>query len=166
MIKYAFSRLKERKYIVQGAIFFILFLFIYSILDYLNYRESSNKLSIYLLLVNIILNILMSTASMLLLNLSTIMVELKTGGDNTSSFSFISVLIGIFTYGCTSCVIAFLSVLGITFTPTIFPLINIGNGILYKLLSFLFLIIGFTIVLTNISKGKCKVNLKKQKAKV
>lgn len=164
MITYAFTKLKEKKYIIQGIIFFIIFLGLYFILDYLNYREAAkefNTPSVTWVLVNAFLNIIMAFFSMLLMNLSTVMVEMKAV-DRGSNFGFISIIFGIFTYSCTSCVVIFLSALSITFVPTaIFPFIGVWHGFLYKLLSLALIGVGFALVLHNIARGKCKVHLKK-----
>jgi len=160
MITYAFNKLKEKKYIIQGIIFFILFLTIYLVLDYLNYRESTNKPSNTWLVVNILLDMIMAFGSMLLMNLSTVMVEIKASGDKGANLGFISIVFGIFTYGCTGCVVAFFAAIGLSFSPTIFPFIDVWHGFLYKLLSLVLLGLGFGIVLYNIARGKCKVKLK------
>lgn len=162
MISYAFNKLKERKYILQGLIFFFLFLTIYFVLDYLNYREATIKPSTTWIVVNSFINIIMASLSMLLMNMSTIMVSLKAGGDAGTNVGFFSILFGIFTYGCTSCVVTFLAAVGISFSPTIFPFIDVWNGFLYKLLSLILLMIGLFFVLRNIKKGTCKVKKSKK----
>ena len=64
-----------------------------------------------------------------------------------------SVLFGILTYGCTSCVIAFLSVIGITFAVAVLPL----AGLPYKLISLGLLIVGFVWLIKEIKTSKCKI---------
>src|SRR5690554_6051990 len=99
MIRYAFERMKTKKYIIQGSIFFIIFFGLYLILDYLNVRELTVKPSNLWIISNIILNIIMGLSSALLMNLSTVMVELKSSGESASNLGFFSVLFGILTYG-------------------------------------------------------------------
>lgn len=159
MIGFAFERLKTKKYIIQGLIFFTIFFSLYLILDYLNVRESVDKPSNLWILSNILLNVLMGFASALLMNLSTVMVELKASGEGASNLGFFSVLFGILTYGCTSCVVIFFSAIGISFSPAIFPFINVLHGMLYKFLSLALIGLGLTLVLHNIAKGKCKVKV-------
>lgn len=159
MIGFAFERLKTKKYIIQGLIFFTIFFSLYLILDYLNVRESVDKPSNLWILSNILLNVLMGFASALLMNLSTVMVELKASGEGASNLGFFSVLFGILTYGCTSCVVIFFSAIGISFSPAIFPFINVLHGMLYKFLSLALIGLGLTLVLHNIAKGKCKVKI-------
>lgn len=159
MIRYAFERMKTKKYIIQGSIFFIIFFGLYLILDYLNVRELTVKPSNLWIISNIILNIIMGLSSALLMNLSTVMVELKSSGESASNLGFFSVLFGILTYGCTSCVVIFFSAIGISFSPAIFPFINVLNGMIYKFLSLALIGLGLTLVLYNIAKGKCKVRI-------
>ena len=159
MINYAFSKLKERKYVIQGLIFFSVFLLLYLILDYLNYREAINKPTNIWIITNIFINLVMASLSMLLMNLSTIMLEIKLSGDKGSNLGFFSIIFGIFTYGCTSCVVTFLAAVGISFSPTIFPFITIWYGILYKILSLVLLLLGLVLVTRNIAYGKCKIKL-------
>lgn len=161
MIKFAFDKLKTRKYIIQGIIFFVVFFFLYLVLDYLNIREMTKEPSTLWIVSNVILNLIMGFTTALLMNLSTVMVELKSGGDTGSRLGFFSVFFGIFTYGCTSCVITFLAAVGISFSPTIFPFIHVLDGMLYKFLSLGLLSLGLFIVLWNIEKGVCKVKLDK-----
>lgn|SRR5690554_60212 len=160
MISFAFNKLKERKFIIQGIIFFLIFTVLYFILDYLNVRELNESPSTLWFISNIVLNIIIGLSSALLMNLSTIMVELKASGERASNLGFISVLFGILTYGCTSCVVIFFAAIGISFSPAIFPFIDVWYGMLYKFLSLGLVGLGISLVLYNISKGKCKVKLK------
>lgn len=157
MIRFAFEKLKEKKYIIQGLIFFIVFFGLYLVLDYLNVREMTEMPSTTWIISNVLLDVIMGLASALLMNLSTIMVELKSGGDRASNLGFFSVLFGILTYGCTSCVVIFFTAIGISFSPAIFPFIDVWHGMLYKFLSLALVALGLTLVLYNIAKGKCKV---------
>lgn len=160
MISYSLSQLKLKKYILLQIAFFTFFIVIYSILDWLNYRESIIKPSTIWIITNIFVNIIIAISSTLLMTLSTIMVELKTKGDAGSNLGFFSIIFGIFTYGCTSCVVTFLAAIGISFSPTIFPLIGVWYGFLYKLFSLVLIGIGLLLVFRNIKKGTCKVKIK------
>jgi len=158
MIKMTFDLLKTPKYIVQGIIFLLTFLFIYFIVDYLNmsYEQMATTYGTYLVVINIITNIVMSILSTLLMNLSTAMVEIKGRESKASNLGFISVLFGILTYGCTGCVIAFFAAIGITFSVIALPL----AGFPYKIISLLLIVVGLFIVLRQIHSGVCKVKLK------
>lgn len=154
MFTLALQKQTTKKYIIQGIIFLSVFLFLYFILDYLNmgYKEMIRSYGLYLVIINITLNILMATLSMFLLNFSTAMAELKGSEGKASNFGFLSVIFGIFTYGCTSCVIAFLGSIGIAFSVIALPL----AGLPYKLISLVLLIIGLVWLRYEIEKP-CKI---------
>jgi hypothetical protein len=155
MIQLALQLQKQKKYIIQGLIFFLLFVLIYTIVDRLNmtYIDMIAEYGLYLVVLNITLNVVMSLMSAALMNLSTAMVELKGKEGKASTFGTISVLFGILTYGCTSCVIAFFASLGIAFSVIVLPL----AGLPYKLVSLLLLIIGLYWIIKEIQHGKCKI---------
>lgn len=155
MFKEALKLQKTKKYIIQGSLFFSFFLFIYFIVDSLNmsYQEMKSTYGVYLVVLNITLNIVMSLLSAVLMNLSTSMVELKGKEGKATNFGFFSVLFGILTYGCTSCVIAFFAAVGVTFSVIVLPL----AGLPYKLISFLLVLLGLFFIKKEISTGTCKI---------
>ncbi len=157
MVKASLAMLKTKKYLIQFIGFFIAFATIYFIIDSLNmsYVEMMEQYSIYLVITNITLNIIMALLSSLLIHLSTSMVVLKGREGKGSSLGFISVLFGILTYGCTPCVIAFFASIGIAFSVIALPL----AGLPYKFISLLLILIGIGIIYYQLVKGKCKVNL-------
>jgi hypothetical protein len=131
---------------------------IFFILDSLNasYEEMIITYGLYLVIINITLNIIMSFLSALLMNLSTAMVELKGKEGKSSSLGFFSIMFGILTYGCTSCVIFFFASIGITLSVIALPLF----GLPYKLISFVLIILGLYLITREIQKGKCSVEIK------
>ena len=157
MVKASLAMLKTKKYVIQFIGFFIAFTTIYFIIDSLNmsYVEMMEQYSIYLVITNVTLNIIMALLSSLLIHLSTSMVVLKGREGKGSSLGFISVLFGILTYGCTPCVIAFFASIGIAFSVVALPL----AGLPYKFISLLLILIGIGIIYYQLVKGKCKVNL-------
>lgn len=158
MFKLAIYKLKEKKYIIQASLFFIAFIVIYQIVDSLNmsYAEMRETYGQALVITNIMLNITMSLLSAFLMHLSTVMVELKGKEGKGSTFGFLSVLFGILTYGCTTCVIAFFASVGIAFSVIALPL----AGLPYKLISFVLILVGLFWISHELKYGKCKVNLK------
>jgi hypothetical protein len=154
MFKQALSLQLTRKYIIQGLLFFGTFMLIYFIVDSLNmsYADMSETYGILLVITNITLNIVMSLLSALLMNFSTAMVEIKGKEGKSSNFGFLSVLFGILTYGCTSCVIAFFASVGIAFSVIALPL----AGLPYKLISLLLILIGLYWMSKEIEKP-CKI---------
>lgn len=157
MIKAAFEMQKQRKYILHGLGFFLAFMLIFTIVDGLNmpYPEMTTTYGTYLVVTNITLNVIMSFLSALLFNLSTAMVTLKGKEGVSSNFGFFSVLFGILTYGCTSCVIAVFTTVGIAFSVVALPL----AGLPYKLISLVLILLGLGFMLYELKHGKCKVNL-------
>lgn len=158
MINFAMNKLKTRKYILQSIFFMIFFLFIYFIVDYLNmsYKDMMVEYGMFLVILNIFMNIIMSILSTLLMNLSTVMVEINGKESGASNLGFVSILFGILTYGCTSCVIAFFAAIGISFSVIALPL----AGFPYKIISLILIIVGLLIVLKQIKSGSCKLKLK------
>ena len=156
MIAEAIKLLKTKKLMVQGLLFFAFFMVIYTMIDGFNlsYDTMSQEYGSYLVATNILLNIAMAFLSALLLNLSTAMASLKGKDSKGSNLSFVSVLFGILTYGCTPCVIAFFASVGIAFSVIALPL----AGLPYKLISLLLIVIGILWTLREIKFGHCKVN--------
>jgi hypothetical protein len=157
MYQTAIFKIKERKYIIQAILFFIAFMVIYQVVDSLNmsYQEMSETYGVGLVVTNIILNIAMSLLSTFLMHLSTAMVELKGKEGKGTTFGFLSVLFGILTYGCTTCVIAFFASIGIAFSVIALPL----AGLPYKLVSLILIVIGIIWVRRELIYGSCKVNI-------
>lgn len=156
MFAEALKKQITKKYMIQGSLFFIFFMFIYFIVDSLNmsYQDMKSTYGLYLVILNISLNIIMSFLSAFLMNLSTSMVELKGKEGKATNFGFFSVLFGILTYGCTSCVIAFFAAIGVTFSVIVLPL----AGLPYKLISLLLILIGLYWIKREISSGSCKID--------
>jgi hypothetical protein len=158
MFKEALKLIKQTKYIVQGLLFFAVFMAIFTILDGLNmtYSDMAIAYGLYLVVLNITVNIMMALGSAFLMNLSTAMVILKGKEGKASTFGSLSVLFGILTYGCTSCVIAFFASVGIAFSVAVLPL----AGFPYKLISLVLISIGLYWMYRELEHGKCNVNLK------
>jgi hypothetical protein len=154
----ALQLIKTKKALLQASLFFIIFMIIYTLIDRNNisYTKMSSLYGDYLVVTNISLNVLMSLLSALLLILSTSMAHLKGKESTSSNLSFVSVLFGILTYGCTPCVIAFFGSIGIAFSVIVLPL----AGLPYKLVSLLFILIGLIWTYYEIEHGKCKVKEK------
>lgn len=159
MIKLAFDKLKTKRYLIQTSIFGVVFILLYTVIDYLNmpYSKMIIEYGSYLIIINVFLNILMSILSGILMSLSSIMVELKGKEGKGSSLGFISILFGMLTYGCTSCVIAFFASIGIAFSVIALPL----AGLPYKLISLVLILLGLLLITYEIKRGKCKIKKSK-----
>ena len=149
---------KTKKAMLGNFIYFGLFLTIYSIIDTLNggYPTMIETYGAWLVVLNIILNLVMSATSALMFGFSSAMVRL-TGkeGKGTFATSF-SVFFGMLTYGCTPCVIAFFAAIGITFSVAVLPF----AGFPYKLISLGLLAFGFVWLLYEMQHSKCKLPIK------
>lgn len=150
----ALKLIKTKKLLIQGMLFFVTFMIIYLVVDRLNmpYQELIETYGLYLVIINILLNITMSFLSALLMSFSTAMVQIKGSEGKASNFGFLSVVFGILTYGCTSCVIAFFASVGIAFSVIALPL----AGLPYKFISLILILIGLFWIRKEIDKP-CKV---------
>ncbi|HOW38795.1 MAG TPA: hypothetical protein PLZ76_07790, partial [Bacillota bacterium] len=140
MLPLAFAKLKTRKYLIQSVVFFTVFLVLYSMIDHLNlpYPEMIEIYGRSLVVINVLLNVVMSAAGAVLMALSGINVELRGKEGKGSNLGFFSVFFGMLTYGCTSCVISFFAAVGIAFSVVALPL----AGLPYKLISLILVSIG------------------------
>lgn len=138
------------------VIMFAFFVFLYFTLDKLNmsYPEMRSRFGLWLVVLNMVLNLVMSSMSAFMIILSEHVLEekhIKTKGD---TMSFISILFGILTYGCTPCVISFFAVFGISFSVVALPL----AGLPYKLVSLFLLGLGIGILFKELERKSCKIN--------
>ena len=149
---------KTKKYVIQGSVVFGIFLGLYFLLDQLNigYAEMISEYGVFLVIINIILNIVIAGLSAFMWNVSTALVSL-TGKEGKGTFmSGFAFIFGMLTYGCTPCVIAFFSTIGITFAVAALPL----AGLPYKLIALLILIAGFFWLKYETNHVRCKINKK------
>jgi hypothetical protein len=146
---------KQKKYIFSLIGYLLVFSIIYFMLDYLSggYLPMIQDYGIYLVVINVLLNIAMSFISALMFNFSTAQVSLTKRGEATGYLSFLSVLLGFFTYGCTSCMITFLGVIGISFGIYVLPLHNLP----YKILGLVILSLALVVQSVLINRAKCKI---------
>lgn len=155
MLSLVLKKQTSVKYLVSFTIYAIFFMVIYFLLDSLNggYYEMSVEYGSYLVYLNIGLNIVMSLVSAFMFNLSSALVDLTKKEGKGTFMTMFSVLFGVLTYGCTSCVIAFFAVIGITFSVAVLPL----AGLPYKLISLGLLVIGFFWLVREIKRSQCKL---------
>lgn len=155
MLQLVLQKQKTKKYILLNLVYFAVFLILYTFLDSFNLSYSSMKeiYGVWLVAANIFLNILMALLSALMLGFTTAQFDFSGKQSKGSSVSFLSFVFGIFTYGCTPCVISFLASVGITFSVAVLPLANLP----YKLLSLVLLIAGMIYVIFAIKRTVCKV---------
>ncbi|ERJ13862.1 hypothetical protein [Haloplasma contractile] len=155
MWTYVLNKQKERTYILINSLAFMFFSFLYFLLDDFNggYLEMKVNHGLYLPIINVMLNIYMAAISAFMIGLSSAFYRQSGKEGKGSTFGGVSVLFGIFTYGCTSCVISFFAAVGITFSVAALPL----AGLPYKLVSVLLVSLGFVWLKHEIKNPKCKI---------
>ncbi|NLW15671.1 MAG: hypothetical protein GX038_05380 [Erysipelothrix sp.] len=155
MFAYLDEQLKTRKVQREGIIFFLFFLLLFTIIDYLNmsYSEMMNTYSKLLVGINISLNVIMALGSAFLMILSSVMIKIKGIEPKGTNMGVISILFGTLTYGCTPCVIALFANFGITFSVIALPF----AGLPYKFMTLGLVAIGIAWSLYDINRGACKV---------
>lgn len=161
MIKTAFLKQKEKKFIWMNIGFFAFFVVLYTIIDSLNmpYSEMNSQYGLFLTISNIIMNIVMAAISTLMMTLTAAQFKLTGSESKANNVTFVSVVIGVLTYGCTPCVISFFAGIGISLTAAAaYPL----GGFPFKFLSLAVLILGFIWILYRLNKAVCKVDFDKK----
>ncbi len=164
MLQLAFKKQLEKKLLIQNIIVFVLMMVIYTMLDWLGYRDATqNNITTPtgIVVANVIINIFLSALTTLTIGLSTANVQIMGREVRGSGFfPTLAIILGFITFGCTSCVITFFASIGITFLASASALA--GNGIWFKLGALGLLIIGLVFVSIMISKATCKINLKEE----
>lgn len=155
MISMVLTKLKTKKYRLTMIGYFLFFIILYTMLDYLNlaYPLMADNYGMSLVVMNIILNLAMASLSAFLIAATSAQFDFSKKSSKGANASFISIIFGIFTYGCTPCVISFLGAIGISFSVAVLPL----AGLPYKFISLGLLVIGLVWVLIAINKTTCKI---------
>ena len=136
----------------QTPLFFAVFLLMYTLLDSFNmsYTLMRETYGLTLVIINITLNIVMALLSAIMIShTSEVLRETKA-----ANASFFSILFGVLTYGCTTCVITFFASLGITFSVAVLPF----AGLPYKLISLLILIMASFWSRREIRNAQCAIH--------
>ncbi len=157
MLTLVWQKQKERKFI---QLFFIMWAFVYGLylfLDVLYYGSFNvmvNSLSSGLIVVHQITNLVIAGIATVMLSFSQIQLVLtKKEPLGGNSIPFSSFIFGLLTFGCAPCVITFLSVIGIAFTPLVLPF---GN-LVWKLILLAFMGLGMAFVIKRIQNTACKI---------
>lgn len=155
MLAFLKEQLETKKVQRDGILFFLFFLIIFTVVDYLNmsYAEMAQSYSNTLVGVNIGLNMIMAAGSAFLMVLSSVMLKIKAIEPKGTNLGFLSVFFAILTYGCTPCVIALFANIGITFSVIALPF----AGLPYKFMTLGLIVIGIAWSLYDINRGACKV---------
>ena len=136
---------------------FIFFLGLYIFLDFegnTNYVVMTEDFGLLIVSIHIFINVVIAVLSSLMVGFSIInhrLTSVEPKGSN--AIPFLTFIFGLLTFGCTGCVVAFFTSVGIAFTPIILP----AGNMIWKLLALLFVILGFIWIVYSINKMKCKI---------
>jgi len=150
---------KTKKGLLINLGFFAAFLLIYVLLDINGNEGYGNLLALEgmtTLVLHIIMTVLLAISSSIVITWSYLSVQLFKKDVIATNIPFLGVAIGFITFGCTPCVVAFLSIFGITFVPLLLPMANL----LFKVLVFLLIVASGVITLYYVQKG-CNIEPQK-----
>ena len=157
MLKAVKLEAKKKKYLLLFIGLFILFLGLYTFLDFegnTNYSVMTNNYGILIVLIHILINIMIAILSSIMVGFSIINYNLtKVEPVGSNAIPFFTFIFGLLTFGCTGCIVAFFSAIGIAFTPIIFP----NGNLLWKFMALILVILGFIWILYSIEHTKCKI---------
>lgn len=157
MLTLIYEKSKTKNNILMMIALFLLFFSLYVFLDFegnTNYTVMTANFGIGITIVHIVINILIAVLSSVMVGFSIINYRLtKVEARGSNAVPFLSFIFGVLTFGCTSCVVAFLSAIGIAFTPLVLP----NGNLLWKLAALAFVVLGFVFVMYSIQNTKCKV---------
>ncbi len=158
MLSFLQEQLKTKKIQRDAILYFLFFLFVYTLVDSFNmsYTKMAQDYSKMLVVTNILLNVLMSVGTAFLMILSTVMLKIKAIEPKGTNMGVLSVFFAVLTYGCTPCVIALFANFGITFSVIALPF----AGLPYKFMTLGLIAIGILWSLYDINRGACKVKFK------
>lgn len=148
---------KKRNNIILLVGLFILFLGLYTFLDFegnTNYIIMTESFGILIVIIHIAINIIIAILSSIMVGFSIINYNLtKVEPKGSNAIPFFTFIFGLLTFGCTGCVVAFFSAVGIAFTPIILP----AGNLLWKLGALTLVILGFIWILYSIEHTKCTI---------
>ncbi len=155
MLVYVLKKQLSQRILLLNFFYFLFFFGMYTLIDSFNmsYQDMALQYGDYLPIMNIMLNIIMALFSMTMMGLTSAQFDFSGRESQGSNMTFISVIFGILTYGCTPCVISFFSAIGIAFSVAVLPL----AGLPYKLISLVLVILGLLWVMWSIQRTTCKV---------
>lgn len=157
MMSIILEKSKETKNILMYVGLFIFFMGLYIFLDFegnTNYSIMTQNFGIVIVGIHIFINIIIAILSSLMVGFSIInhrLTSVEPKGSN--AIPFLTFIFGLLTFGCTGCVVAFFTSVGIAFSPIILP----AGNMVWKVMALFFVIIGFIWIVYSINKMKCKI---------
>ncbi len=139
----------------MNIVFMVFFLGMYTVIDSFNmsYAEMMARYSVWLVVLNVFTNVVMAGLSTMMLTFTSAQFDFTGKESRAGNLTFVSVLFGILTYGCTPCVISFFAAIGIAFGVISLP----WAGYPYKLISLALLAVGFLWIVTRLKKASCGI---------
>ena len=148
---------RQRKYILYGIGLFTIILALYVFLDFegnTNYTLMIQEFGILIVTIHIIINMIIAYLTTRMLLFSAINYNInRTEPVGSNTIPFLAWFFGLMTFGCTGCVVAFFSAVGIAFTPIILP----AGNMLWKVAALLLVVLGYVWIMYSINNSKCKV---------
>lgn len=146
---------RKNLFILTGL--FIAFFSLYVFLDFEgngNYLLMIEEFGFGVVGIHVVINLIIGILTAIMISFSFINYNLtKKEPVGSNVIPFVTFLFGLLTFGCTSCVVAFLAAIGIAFTPLVLPF---GN-LYWKIAALGFVIIGFIWIMYSVEHTKCKV---------
>lgn len=147
----------ERKFILLQVGLFVFFLGLYIFLDFegnLSYSNMIDNFGLGVTLLHIVMNIVIAVLSAIMVGYSIINYSFtKKDVTGSNAIPLLSFIFGILTFGCTSCVVAFLASVGIAFTPVILP----NGNLLFKFIAMVFVGLGFLFIMYRLHNTTCEI---------
>jgi len=142
---------------------FVFFFGLYIFLDFegnTNYIVMIENFGLSIVLIHVFINFLIASLSAVMVTFSIINFNLtKVEPKGSNAIPFLTFIFGLLTFGCTGCVVAFFSAVGIAFSPIIFP----QGNMIWKIIALLFVIIGFIWIMYSIEHTTCRPKELKEK---
>ena len=158
MLLAVIEKAKSRNNILMIIGIFIFFFGLYIFLDFegnTNYQNMITNFGTSITIVHIFINFLIALLTSIMVSFSIINYNLtKVEPKGSNAIPFLTFLFGLLTFGCTSCVVAFLGAIGIAFSPLVLP----NGNLLWKLAALLIVSLGFIWIMYSIKNTKCKIN--------
>lgn len=159
MLTIVYKKAFEKKNVILFSVLLIVFFGLYVFLDFegnTNYTVMTEEFGLGVTFTHILINILIAFLSAVMVTFSTINYNLtKKEPVGSNALPFITFLFGVLTFGCTSCVVAFLAAVGIAFTPVILP----NGNLIWKFAALGIVFLGFIWIMYSIKNTKCKVKV-------
>lgn len=157
MLTLIWQEAKTKRNIGLMGLLFLFFLGLYVFLDFegnTNYNIMTQQFGGGVTAVHITVNVIIATLTAIMVTFSILNYRLTRQEPlGSNAIPVVTFLFGLLTFGCTSCVVAFLAAIGIAFTPLVLP----NGNLLWKFAALGIVLLGFVWILYTIHHSKCKI---------